>query len=254
MSQLQGKLLFPFIAPPNGGKGTQTRILSERYNLPVFDMGATFRHITKNEPESDLAKEIRKFMDAGKLVPIETVMKVFVKGFEALVASNPTSKGFILDGFPRSLEQSNALLDLCNQWKAKIGKAIFLNVPSEVVTKRATGRRFCPVDEQIYNIFSDQQKPQRQKTDQNGLPAKDDAGLDIWLCDRHDAELELRSDDRPEKVKERLDSFEKETQPVLEQFKARGELAEVNGNQPVDKVTQDITQHVQPVLELTPAS
>src|SRR5689334_3434828 len=115
-SILSGKLLFPFVAPPNGGKGTQTRILSERYKLPTFDMGGTFRAILKEGQDPELAEELKFYMSQGKLVPVQTVLKVFTKGFEALAAKSPDAKGYILDGFPRNVEQAEGLMALCQQW------------------------------------------------------------------------------------------------------------------------------------------
>lgn len=245
-SPLQGKLLFPFIAPPNGGKGTQTRVLTERYNLPTFDMGATFRAITKGEPDSDLAKRIKQYTDAGQLVPIQTVMEVFKKGFEQLAAQHQNAKGFILDGFPRSLEQANALLQLCQDWGAQIGKAIYLNVPDEVVKNRAVGRRFCTKDAQhVYNILSDSQKPKNKRVEN---------GQDVWLCDVDSEPLEQRADDMPQKVETRLTSFRDDTQPVIDLFRTQGKLFEVNGNQPVQDVTRQITGEIEPVLNLSPSN
>lgn len=250
---LQGKLLFPFIAPPNGGKGTQTRILSQRYQLPTFDMGATFRSILKENKDPALKQELESYMQQGKLLPDATVAKVFKKGFEELANQHPAAKGFIIDGFPRTVGQANELITLCKQWGAKIGKVIYLNVSMAVVEKRATGRRICAQDEgHVYNIFEAKFAPKNKKLKADGTPELDAQGHEIWLCDQDGAELIIRKDDQPDKVKTRLAEYQQQTDPILEHFKKSGELAEVNGEKPADQVTQEIDTLIQPVLGLSP--
>lgn len=234
---LKDKLLFPFIAPPNGGKGTQTRILSERYGLPTFDMGATFRAILKEGTDPELAEELKSFMNQGKLVPIETVMKVFTKGFLELAAKHPQTKGFILDGFPRSLEQANALRHLVSESHAHIGKVIYLNVSIPTVEKRSTGRRFCSKDAgHVYNIYEPKFQPKAENQ-----------------CDIDGAELIIRPDDEPATVQKRLVEYSTETDPIIAFFKQAGLLAEINGEQQPELVTADIEKHVHPILALTPS-
>ncbi|MEB3286089.1 MAG: nucleoside monophosphate kinase [Vampirovibrionales bacterium] len=235
---LKGKLLFPFIAPPNGGKGTQTRILSERYGLPTFDMGATFRAIMKEGADPQLAEELNSYMSQGRLVPIETVMKVFTKGFLELAEKHPKAKGFILDGFPRSLEQASALQELVKSFGAQIGTVVYLNVSIPVVEKRSTGRRFCSQDAgHVYNIY----EPKFQPREDN-------------RCDIDGAELIIRPDDEPETVKKRLLEYQKETDPIIDFFKKAGLLVEINGEQQPELVTAEIEKDLKPMLALIPAS
>ena len=250
---LQGKLLFPFIAPPNGGKGTQTAILSQRYNLPTFDMGATFRSILKEGSDPALAEELKSYMNAGKLVPLATVAKVFKKGFEDLAARNPGVKGFILDGFPRSVEQAEELKKLCQAWGASIAKAIYLNVPINVVERRATGRRFCSTDAtHVYNVLEADFAPKAKKLE-NGAPLKDTLGNDIWICDKDGADLIIRPDDEPATVQKRLVEYRAETDPLVDAFRKSGQLAEIKGDQHKDQVTRDIEATIQPLLGLSTA-
>ncbi len=249
---LQDKLLFPFIAPPNGGKGTQTRILSERYNMPTFDMGATFRAILKEGKDPQLAEELKSFMNQGKLVPIETVMKVFTKGFTELAAQHPDAKGFILDGFPRNVDQASALQTLCQQWGARIGKVIYLKVSMAVVEKRATGRRFSHDAKEVYNIFESQFMPKGKKINPDGTVALDGKGREIWLNDSDGTDLVIRADDEPETVQKRLVEYARETDPIIEKFRQSGELVEVNGEQAPEKVTSEIETAIQPILGLSP--
>lgn len=254
INPLEGKLLFPFIAPPNGGKGTQTQILSQRYNLPTFDMGATFRGIMKEGKDPVLKAELESFMNNGKLVPIETVVKVFKKNFEELASQNPSAKGFILDGFPRNQDQADALNVLCTEWYAKLAKVIYLNVSMEVVKARATGRRFCSQNARhVYNVNDPKLAPQSKKIVFNGTdPETDSMGRTIWLCDIDGAELIIRPDDEPATVEKRLTEYQKETDPLIAYFREKNQLVEINGEQDPCQVTQAIDSEIQPLLGLSP--
>ncbi|MCE3234474.1 MAG: adenylate kinase [Vampirovibrio sp.] len=243
---LTGKLLFPFIAPPNGGKGTQTQILSQRYNLPTFDMGASFRAIMKEGKDPVLKAELESYMNNGKLVPIETVVKVFKTNFEDLASQHPTSRGFILDGFPRNKEQADALSQLCTEWQAKLAKVIYLHVGMDVVKQRATGRRFCSKNARhVYNVNDTKLAPKVKKLEQN---------REIWFCDIDGAELIIRPDDESETVEKRLQEYKKETDPLIEYFKGTQQLVEINGEQDPSLVTQAIEAEIQPLLGLSPTS
>ncbi len=252
---LQGKLLFPFIAPPNGGKGTQTKILKEKANLPTFDMGATFRSILKEGSDPELKAELESFMQQGLLLPDATVSKVFKQKFEAFSVQHPGVKGFVLDGFPRTLGQANALIDLCKDWGAKLGRVIYLNVSLDTVEKRATGRRVCSKDEgHVYSVLDPQFMPKNKKLKADGSVETDDKGNEVWLCDADGADLLIRKDDQPEKVKTRLDEYSKLTDPIVDFYRGRNELSEINGEQPAAKVSQEIEAILQPILGLAPTS
>ena len=253
---LHGKLLFPFVAPPNGGKGTQTQILSERYQLPTFDMGSTFRAIMKEGRDPQLKAELESFMNNGKLVPVETVVKVFKKNFEVLAAQNPEAKGFILDGFPRSQEQAAALATLCQEWQATLAKVIYLNVPMDVVKARATGRRFCSQDARhVYNVNDAKLAPKYKKIKADGSGVEIDAqGREVWQCTLDEAELIVRADDEPQTVEKRLVEYCKETDPLIAHYRQTQELAEINGDQSPDTVTQSIETVIHPILALAPVS
>ncbi|WP_373531000.1 adenylate kinase family protein [Vampirovibrio sp.] len=252
---LKNKLLFPFVAPPNGGKGTQTQILSERYHLPTFDMGSTFRAIMKEGKDPELKAELESYMNNGKLVPIKTVVKVFQKGLEALAADHSEAKGFILDGFPRNQEQADALLELCQHWEAELSKAIYLNVSLDIVKARATGRRFCSENARhVYNVNDECLAPKQQKISPDGSIATDQQGRAIGLCDIDQAELIVRTDDEPQTVEKRLAEYQKETNPLIEHLQEKGYLAEINGEQAPEKVTLAIESLIQPILGLSTAS
>lgn len=232
MSLLQGKLLFPFIAPPNGGKGTQTNALSTRFAMPKVDMGGMLREVAKED--SELGRQVKQRQDNGQLVELPIVMQVLKAGLTKLAEANQNVKGFILDGFPRNVEQVEALLTLCNEMGARIAKAFYLNVPDSVILERAINRRLCPVGGEIYNMAT--------KPPKNGD-----------LCDVHNVQLTQRNDDKPEKVQERLRSFEEETRPVLNRFTETGHLDEVNGNRAEAEITNELAEKMQPFLNLSPA-
>ncbi|MEM0950867.1 MAG: nucleoside monophosphate kinase [Cyanobacteria bacterium P01_H01_bin.74] len=235
------KYLFPFIAPPNGGKGTQTRLLNEKYQLPTFDMGATFRAIVKENTDPELKAEICSFIDNGRLVPVETVAKVFTVHFKRLMKACPDLPAFILDGFPRSKEQAEILDDFCKaeQGALVFGKAIYLNIGMDTVKKRATGRRFCTQENaHVYNINIDGFKPIESTTD----------GHTEWLCPIDNGVLFQRKDDAEETVVKRLREYALETDPLIEYFKNKNLLCEINGEQSPDQIASEIDQIILPFL------
>jgi adenylate kinase len=228
---LKGKYFFPFIAPPNGGKGTQTYALSNKFNLPKIDMGGMLRSIAQSE--SELGQEIRERQAKGMLVDTPIVMRVLKEGLRELAQKNPQARAYILDGFPRNQEQAEGIFRICEELGTQVAKAFYLDVPDEVITERAVNRRLCPKGE-IYNLLTNPPKV---------------AGV----CDVDGEALIHRSDDHPEPVKARLKSFKEETWPILDIFRQKGLLVEINGNRPPEQVTEDLVREMQPFLNLTPA-
>ena len=239
---LNGKQLFPFIAPPNGGKGTQTAILSTHFNLPIVDMGACLRDIVRKWKEGKLseaadqtlAKTVDEAQSKGELVQTPIVIKVLEATIKQLLAQFPQTNGFILDGFPRNIEQLDALIGMCKQTGANLAKAFYLNVPEDVVRSRASSRWFCSSCNAVYNLVSKPPKIQ-------------------GVCDKpHQAgegKLIQRDDDKPEKVEKRLVSFAKDTMPVIQTLKESGKLFEINGNQAPEPITQALMQEMNPFLK-----
>ncbi|MGE0200379.1 MAG: adenylate kinase family protein [Candidatus Melainabacteria bacterium] len=255
-SPLNGKLLLPFVAPPNGGKGTQTKILNERYHLPTFDMGGTFRAIMKTEGDSPLAREIRSYTDQGKLVPVAIVVKVFRKGMEDLAARHPDVPGFILDGFPRNCDQANALAALAAEWGARIPLVFYLNVPLDVVKIRSLTRRFSADGARVYSVADDappKLKPASALLDAGGSPVNDELGYPAYRDDETGEPLVIRKDDMPDVVEKRLVEYAAETNPLIDAYRTSGQLCEIDGNQSVDAVTRAIENAIQPVLAGVPA-
>ena len=233
-ASLADVLFFPFIAPPNGGKGTQTSLLATLYGMPRIDMGSMLRVIAKDD--TPLGLKVQERLAGGLLVDIDTVIDVLKAGIEKQLprvheAGTPVS--FILDGFPRNAEQTDALLAMCQDTGAKIGAAIYLDVPYSVIEDRATNRRICADCGAIYNL-----KSQAPKT--------------MGICDAcGGTHLEHRVDDQPEKVKIRLEGFDADTLPILTAFEDQGLLTRLNGNQPVDAVTEELKTLMSRILPAT---
>ena len=193
-------------------------------------------------------------MDRGALVPTETVTKVFSKGMTDLAAGSPSVKGFILDGFPRNAEQAEALMQKCAEWKARIAKVIYLNVPHDVIVERASGRRMCSQnDHRVYNVNFPEQMPKRQKI-VNGEVQTDQFGKTVWLCDEDGSDLYIRKDDLPENVENRLKVYAEETSPILEFFRSKGWLVEIKGDSGLANVTRDIENSILPDLQYAVSS
>jgi adenylate kinase len=231
MASPQQVLFFPFIALPNGGKGTQTKLLSEAFAMPRVDMGAMLREIAKEA--TPLAQAVQARLSQGQLVELATVIEVLKVGIEKQLAGRTEETvGFILDGFPRSLEQCEALQAMMPQLNARVGAAILLDVPVEVIRGRAENRRVCGDCGAIYNL--------------NSQPPKQ-AGV----CDAcGSTQLVHRVDDQPENVTKRLESFTKETQPVLDFYSGQSLLKTINGHREIQAVFADLKQAVEPFFAL----
>jgi len=230
-ASLSDVLFFPFIAPPNGGKGTQTSVLAKLYGMPRIDMGSILRAIAKDD--TPLGRKVQERLAGGLLVDIDTVIDALKAGIEKQLPDSHLSGtpiSFILDGFPRNSEQTDALLAMCQDTGAKIGAAIYLDVPYAEIEERAVNRRICADCGAIYNLKS--QAPKQE-----------------GICDAcGGTHLEHRVDDQPEKVKIRLAGFDADTLPILNAFEAHGLLKRLNGDQSVDAVTEELKALMQTLL------
>jgi adenylate kinase len=176
------------IGAPGSGKGTQTSRLKSKFNIPMISTGDIFRKAIKDETE--LGKKIKKYLDAGKLVPDEVVIQVM----EDRIRKPDCAKGFLLDGFPRTLEQAKALDKI-----VKLDACINLNVPKEIIVDRLSARRTCKNCGEIYNLVV--LKPKDEK-----------------ICDKCGGPLFQRDDDKEAVIAERFQIFEKQTEPLLEYY------------------------------------
>jgi adenylate kinase len=189
---------------PGAGKGTQARLLHERLGLPQISTGDIFRALAQTN--TPLAEEVRAIQQAGRLIPDEVVIRVV----EDRTSQDDCRNGYVLDGYPRTAAQAEMLEALAGRQHKKLS-AILIDVPQELLEKRMTGRRSCPICGEIYNVYF--------------RPPKFDS-----RCDLHsDAELIHRADDTAEKVRVRLETYNRETAPLLEYYERTGRLHRVDG-------------------------
>ena len=200
---------------PGAGKGTQARLLQERLHLPQISTGDILR--ARAEAGDPLAEEIRALQASGKLAPDDLVIRVV----EERTAQDDCKNGYVLDGFPRTLAQAEMLERLAEQQQNKL-VAIAIDVPFDVLEKRTTGRRYCPVCGEIYNMYFKQ-------------PKSDET------CDRDaGVKLVLRADDSIDKVRVRLETYQKQTQPLLDYYDESKRLYRVDGVRGSESISQDI--------------
>ncbi len=207
--------IIVLMGAPGAGKGTQARLLQQRLGLPQVSTGDMFRALA--ETQTPLAEEVRAIQQAGKLIPDELVIRVV----EDRTATDDCRSGYILDGFPRTAAQAEMLEQLATRQRKKLS-AILIDVPLELLEKRMTGRRSCPICGEIYNVYF--------------RPAKFDN-----KCDRHpEADLTQRADDREEKVRVRLETYQRETAPILDYYRSTGRLHRVDGTHSPEEIYSDI--------------
>ncbi|AHI06671.1 adenylate kinase [Bdellovibrio bacteriovorus W] len=198
---------------PGAGKGTQSELLIKRANMTQISTGDLFRAAIKGQTE--LGKRAQEFMDKGQLVPDSIVIGMV----EEVLQSG--AKDFILDGFPRTVAQAEALDELLQKMNLSIGKAVFLEVPKQVLMDRLTGRRVCKNCGAVYHIVS---KPTKTE----------------GICDNCGGEVVQRNDDKAEVIETRLKTYEEFTSPLKEFYKKTGKYIELDGNRPTDDVYKEI--------------
>jgi len=203
------------LGAPGAGKGTQAEMICEKYNLPHISTGDIFRANIKNGTE--LGKEAKKYMDQGLLVPDELTVKILLDR----VAREDCVNGYVLDGFPRTIPQAEVLDEALTKLGDKVDFAINVDVPDENIINRMSGRRACVTCGATYHV-------QYAPTKVEGI------------CDKCGAELILRDDDKPETVKNRLDVYHKQTQPLIEYYGNKGILKEVDGTVAMNEVFNSI--------------
>jgi adenylate kinase len=208
-------IIIVLMGAPGAGKGTQARLLQERMGLPQISTGDIFRSLA--QASTPLANEVRDLQQAGRLIPDQVVIRIV----EERTSQDDCRNGYILDGFPRTAAQAGMLEALAERQGSAI-KAILIDVPTELLMKRLTGRRTCPVCGEIYNIYF---KP----------PKSDNR------CDLHpDSELLHRADDAPEKIQVRLETYANETAPVLDYYEGTSRLHRIDGTRQVEIIYADI--------------
>lgn len=211
-----------FLGPPACGKGTQTAKLSEHLGLPHVDTGSLLRAEIKNETEN--GKIAKSYIDKGQLVPVSLVANII----KNRLAQEDCKNGYILDGYPRSVEQADLLeeinADIDGSVKAQI-KAIYFDLNQDILISRIVNRRSCPKCGEIYNIKF---KPTKVE----------------GICDKCGAELTQRKDDNEETAKARFDTYFKETAPLIDYYKNKGVLKSIDAEGSIDEVWERLLKVV----------
>lgn len=205
------------LGAPGAGKGTQAKKIAEKYSIPHISTGDIFRANIKNGTE--LGQKAKTYMDQGLLVPDELVVDLVVDR----VNQDDCVNGYVLDGFPRTIPQAEALDKALKELGQKIDYAINVEVPDENIVHRMGGRRACIGCGATYHV-------------EFNAPKVED------VCDTCGGELVLRDDDKPETVQKRLSVYHAQTQPLIDYYKKANVLVEVDGTQDINVVFQDIVK------------
>lgn len=205
------------LGAPGAGKGTQAKLIAEKYGVPHISTGDIFRANIKNGTE--LGKEAKEYMDKGLLVPDELTVRLLLDR----VAQDDCKNGYVLDGFPRTIPQAEVLDKELTKLGDSVDFAVDVDVPDENIIRRMSGRRACLNCGATYHIVN--------------IPPKKEG-----ICDVCGSELVLRDDDQPETVKNRLKVYHEQTQPLIEYYTAKGVLRTVDGTLPMEEVFDAIVK------------
>jgi adenylate kinase len=205
------------LGPPGAGKGTQAARLTDDFGLPYIGTGELLR--AHKREGTELGQQAKEYMEAGKLVPDDLVIAMILDKVE-----DEGDDGFLLDGFPRTINQADALSEALERRGRKLTAALLIDAPDELVIERLSGRRQCS-EGHLYHVKYDP-------------PKRDD------VCDRCGKPLHQRDDDRPEAIKERLSTYHEQTEPLIEYYEQRGLLRRFDGTR--DKV--EVHDHIRATL------
>lgn len=204
-------MIIVMLGAPGAGKGTQASLICDTYHISHISTGDIFRANIKNGTE--LGKKAKSYMDEGKLVPDELTVALLLDR----VASEDCAKGYVLDGFPRTIAQATALKNALEEQNLKVDLAINVDVPDEVIVRRMSGRRSCPKCGASYHI--------------EYIPPKTEG-----ICDYCKSKLIQREDDKPETVKKRLMVYHEETESLIAFYESEAVLKTVDGTKGKDQV------------------
>ena len=207
------------LGAPGAGKGTQAKLLAEELSIPHISTGDIFRMNVKEG--TDLGKEAKGYMDKGQLVPDSLTIRLVIDR----LGKEDCAKGYILDGFPRTIPQAESLDEELNKLDDKLDFAVNVEVPDENITKRMAGRRACTSCGATYHM--------------EFHPPKKEG-----VCDACQGELILRNDDKPETVEKRLAVYHEQTQPLISFYEKQGILVTADGTKQVEEVFQEILKLV----------
>lgn len=205
------------LGPPGSGKGTQATAIQERWGLPHISSGDLLREHVKNDTE--LGRRARPYMERGDLVPDSLIIDMMVER----LSQPDAQQGYVLDGFPRTVAQAEALDARLAQLGQKLDAVIYLDVPETEILRRLSGRRICPNCNAIYQLDT--------------MPPKQEG-----ICDKCGTALIQRADEQPEVILNRLRVYEAQTAPLLAYYQAQGRLHRVDGTIGVDNVIKEIAR------------
>jgi adenylate kinase len=203
------------LGPPGAGKGTQAEAISARLNLPHISSGDIFRENLKNKTE--LGKLAAEYINKGELVPDDVTISMI----KERLSRPDCSDGALLDGFPRTPLQADALTDILNEIDGQVKNVPYICVPEDVLIERLAGRWTCRA---AGHVFHEKYNPPRQP----------------GICDVDGSELYQREDDKTDTVKRRIHVYLEQTQPLIEYYRQHGVLTEVDGKNPIEQVTKDL--------------
>ncbi|GGM34750.1 adenylate kinase [Paraliobacillus quinghaiensis] len=208
---------------PGAGKGTQAEKIVDKYQIPHISTGDMFRLAIKEG--TDLGKKAKTFMDQGELVPDEVTIGIV----RERLSKPDCSTGFLLDGFPRTVAQADALESLLQELERSLDFVLHVDVPQDQLVDRLTGRRICPTCGATYHVIYN---PPKQE----------------GICDNDGATLIQRDDDRPETVAKRLEVNVQQAQPLLDFYHDKGYLVSIDGSQEINQVFEDIDQKLKSLV------
>ena len=209
------ELNLVLLGPPGSGKGTQGERLQEDLRLPYYATGDILRAAVREETE--LGKTAKQYMDAGDLVPDEVIVGVIAER----IASSEALDGFILDGFPRTTPQAEALDAKLEELGRAVTAVLLIDVSDDEVVRRLGGRRTCAENGHVFHVEFNPPK-------QGGV------------CDIDGSELIVRDDDKPEVIRKRLETYHAKTEPLVEYYDHRSVLRRIEGAAPPDEVTEEV--------------
>lgn len=206
-----------FIAPPAAGKGTQAELVVNKYKIPHISTGDILRKISTED--SEIGNYVYETLASGKLVKDEITYQLI----EERLKQDDCKNGFIIDGFPRNLEQAYEYDRILNKLGYEIGNVILINIDKKKLEKRITGRRICEDCKTIYNI-----------NDKFSSPDIDS------ICDNCGGKLYQRSDDNLEAFQTRYEMYQEKTEPIIDHYKKKNVLVEINGDDSIENIFNEI--------------
>ena len=208
-----------FIAPPAAGKGTQAELVVKKFHIPHISTGDILREISKED--SEIGEYVRETLASGQLVKDEITYQLI----EDRLKKEDCKNGYIIDGFPRNLDQANEYDKILKRLGYEVGNVILINIDKKTLEKRITGRRLCEECNAIYNINDPSSTPKIES-----------------VCDHCGGKLYQRSDDNLESFQTRYDTYLEKTEPIIDHYRKQGVLKEVDGNDTVENIFKKIVK------------